>query len=470
MNRKLNGLTLGLLIAFVVVAIISAVLAYNVVLNLVKGWKMTDLPGAPQAGTAAAIKTPVMPKGATAVAPLQASNGPTPQPWDGKSRVTILVMGLDYRDWETGETPRSDTMILLTIDPISNTIGMLSIPRDMWVNIPGFDYNKINTAYFLGETWKLPGGGPGLAVKTVESFLGVPVQFYAQVDFKAFVQFIDEIKGVKLDIKEPITIDPVGQGNTITLQTGRVTLDGQLALAYARNRYTAGNDFDRSDRQMQVIMAVRDRILEFNMLPTLITRSPVIYQEISSGVKTNLNLTQVIQLGLLAARIPRENFHRAVIGTGEVQISKSSTGLDILIPIPDKVRLKRDEIFSTSGPVGPAAAATSSLPVDIVALMQQEKARISVQNGSQMTGLATRTSDLFKSNGLNVVELINADQIYENTTILVYSGKPYTLNYLAKLLNNVPSGRIFNRFTPDTKIDLVVILGKDWANKNTLPK
>jgi polyisoprenyl-teichoic acid--peptidoglycan teichoic acid transferase len=74
-------------------------------------------------------------------------------PWDGASRVTALVMGLDYRDWEAGEgAPRTDTMILLTIDPLSKTAGMLNIPRDLWVNIPGFDYDRINTAYRLGRS------------------------------------------------------------------------------------------------------------------------------------------------------------------------------------------------------------------------------------------------------------------------------------------------------------------------------
>ena len=109
--------------------------------------------------------------------PLQSDKGPTAIPWDGANRVTILVMGLDYRDWE-GEGPsRTDTMMLLTMDPVSRTAGILSIPRDLWVNIPGFDYGKINTAYFLGELYNLEGGGPGLAIKTVEELLGVDINY-----------------------------------------------------------------------------------------------------------------------------------------------------------------------------------------------------------------------------------------------------------------------------------------------------
>ncbi|MFU8827689.1 MAG: LCP family protein, partial [Brevefilum sp.] len=102
---------------------------------------------------------------------------PSPEPWDGISRVNLLLMGLDYRDWEAGETPRTDTMMVLTYDPLSKTAGMLSIPRDLWVPIPGFEYNKINTAYYLGEVYNLPGGGPGLAMKTVEELVGVPIHY-----------------------------------------------------------------------------------------------------------------------------------------------------------------------------------------------------------------------------------------------------------------------------------------------------
>ena len=116
-------------------------------------------------------------------------------------------MGLDYRDWVSGEGPsRTDTMILFSLDPLTLTAGMLNIPRDLWVNIPGYGYGKINTAYYLGEANQLPGGGTGLAVKTVEQFLGVPINYYAQIDFSAFERFIDLIGGIELNIEHEIKI------------------------------------------------------------------------------------------------------------------------------------------------------------------------------------------------------------------------------------------------------------------------
>jgi LCP family protein required for cell wall assembly len=133
-------------------------------------------------------------------------------------------MGLDYGDWSADrEGPsRTDTMILFTVDPLSKTAGMLNIPRDLWVNIPGFGYDKINTAFFLGEANKLPEGGPGLAIKTVEQLLGVPINYYAQIDFQAFETFIDKIDGVEIDVPYEMKIDPIGKYNTITLEPGNL--------------------------------------------------------------------------------------------------------------------------------------------------------------------------------------------------------------------------------------------------------
>ena len=203
---------------------------------------------------------------------------PTPDPWNGTNRVTILILGLDYADWQSEDRlgpARSDTMILLTIDPGSMTAGMLSIPRDLWVTMPGIlGYHKINTAHRFGELYEMPGGGPGLASRTVEQLLGVKIDYYARIDFYAFESFIDELGGIEVNVPEEIKVDPIGEHNTVVLKPGTQLLDGPTALGYARNRYTADGDFDRSARQHQVIMAIRNRILSLNMLPMLVYKAP----------------------------------------------------------------------------------------------------------------------------------------------------------------------------------------------------
>ncbi len=453
-----DRLTILLLIVFVILAIVTGVAVFRLVKNTVAGWNITPLEGVSIQSTTTVNGTPVsLPGGA-----LQPEGGPTAEPWDGNSRVTILLMGLDYKDWEAGEVPRTDSMILLTIDPMTSSAGMLSIPRDMWVNIPGYDYYKINQAYFFGELDQLPGGGPALAVKTVESFIGVPINYYAQIDFGAFVRVIDEIGGVKIDVPEKITIDPIGDSPKVTLEPGRYTLNGELALAYARSR-KGSTDFARAERQQQVILAVRDRILQFDQMPSLVTKAPKIYQEISSGLQTNLTFDQAFRLGLLAMELPAENIRKAVIGPSEVEFAKSPDGLDILIPYPDRIRLVRDQVFTSGDSISPIA-----LTEDLKSQVATEAARISVQNGSYTTGLAALTAEFFRSQGLTVTEETNASDIYSVTTIYVLSGKPYTVRYLADIMQ-VENIRIYNRYEPTASVDLIVTLGTDWADANPMP-
>lgn len=392
-------------------------------------------------------------------------SGPTPDPWDGASRISILVMGLDYRDWEEGEgPPRTDTMILLTIDPLTMSGGMLNIPRDLWVTIPGgFGYGKINTAYRLGEASQVPGGGPALAMDTVENFLGVPINYYALIDFYAFEQFIDELGGIDVDVPAEIKVDPIGKHNTVVLDPGRQLLDGPVALAYARARYTEGGDFDRAQRQQQVILAIRDRALSLNP-GELITKAPNLYNELAAGIHTNMSLEDAIKLAWLAIDIPLEDIQRGSIAPPEyVLLRKSPDGSqDILKPVPDKIRLLRDEIFASSNLASPADP-----DADPVTLMQAEGSRIMVLNGTLAGGLAGRTQDYLTTQGANIIGTGDGEK-FTYTRVIDYTGNPYTLRYLVNLMQITPYS-IRAEFNPASEVDVVVILGDDWAGNNPLP-
>ncbi|HEX7556405.1 MAG TPA: LCP family protein, partial [Leptolinea sp.] len=463
---------------FAVLAVATAIIAFILVKNVVAGWMMPDVPGSP-VDINADPNAITVPNGPQASQPLQSSDGPAAKPWDGTRRVTMLIMGLDYRDWQANEpASRTDSMMLVTIDPVSNTAGMLSIPRDMWVNIPGFDYARINTAYFLGEINHLPGGGPALAVQTVEQFLGVPIDFYAQIDFSAFIKFIDEIGCLDIKIRTPIVIDPLGQGNTKTLKPGTQPLCGADALAYARQRHTDGGDFDRAQRQQDVVMAVRSQIFNLNLLPSLISKSPKIYSDIASGVRTNLTLSQVVQLALLAQKVPKENIKQAVLGINDTQMAMSADGQSILIPVPDSIRVTRDSVFASGGPIAPvvlaptstnpdaqtpsAAATAAPVPMaDLGTLMAAEQARLMVRNGTQTAGLGEKVGEYLRSSGMNVIGTGNAEQLYTQITLIDYSGKPYTLKFLAEMMK-VPNDHILSKYDPNAPGDIDVIIGDNW--------
>jgi LCP family protein required for cell wall assembly len=470
----------GKIILWIVLLGIAIVVAYftsRVVKDVVKTWEFTKIEG-----FALVDPTPTPQPGQESISegeetsePLESSSsappapaGPTPDPWDGASRVNVLVMGLDFRDWESGDgPPRTDTMILFTIDPVAKTAGMISIPRDLWVSIPGYGYYKINQAYQLGEVNKLPGGGPELAMRTVEHLLGVPVQYYAQIDFEAFVQFIDEIGGVKVTLPKKIKIDIIGDDRgEIKIEAGTHTLPGDYALAYARARNTEGGDFDRAQRQQQVILGIRNQILRFDLVPILIQKAPVLYGELSSGINSNLSFEEAFQLTWLASQIELENIKKGIIGAEHVNFGKSPDGLDVLKPLPDKIRLLRDEIFGINE--------GSDSPVlhqgkEKVELMAEEYANLSILNGTLTPGLAGQTQEYLQGLGANVTVVGDAEnkgQPY--TSIYDYTGNPYTVNYFVELMN-ISEFRIFFKYNPESEVDVTIILGDDWAYNNPMP-
>ena len=464
-RRRSRRPLLILVIVFVAALGITALLAYNTMRDLVSAWNgsgdsFVPIDSTQPPGTTPVANLPLLDPNA----PIQPAGYPTPYPWDGKERVTILVMGLDYRDWSEGNgLARTDTMILLTMDPEKGTAGMLSIPRDLWVNIPGYGYGKINTAFQTGEINRHESGGPGLAIETVEQLLGIDINFYAQVDFQTFMTMVDEIGGVKIDVPEEIEVDPLGEAPPKVLAPGVQTLPGELALAYARARNTPGGDFDRAARQQQVLLGIRDRILSFDLIPTLIARSPALYQDLSQGIRTNLTLDQAVKLGLLAGQISIENIERGVIGEPQVTFDWSADGQFILIPIPDQIRLLRDQIFTPDAAASPVTANLS-----LTQLMLEEAARVNVLNGTTTPGLAARTTDFLSEMGVYITETGNADVLYAETTIVDYSGKPNTLQFLIERLEINPA-RIFHSYDPNSSVDIELILGNDWAGSGVLP-
>ena len=465
----LKRLSIGRIIV-IVIAIALAIPAFIAVRNFVTCWEITDLPGMAPAscGVDNGLSGPqitVNEQGTPEVAgelPLPEISAPEEElpAWDGASRVTLLFIGLDERDWEEGQgAPRSDTMILFTIDPISKTAGMLSIPRDMWVNIPGFGYSRINTAYSSGEGNKLPGGGPGLAVKTVEQFIGVPIQYYAQVDFLAFEEAIDAMGGLYLCPEERVTIDPIGPKPPVKMGPECRSYWGYEILGYARNRKTEGGDVDRANRQQKVIMALVDQVFSPQNFPDMVAKAPKIYAEAESGLRTNLSFDDALKLGVLLSQIPRENIKRGVIDFSMVTLDNvilAGQNASIFKPIPDKIRVLRDEIFSAAGPLSPMATG------DPVALMQEDAARVRVVNGTYTEGLPERTGNYLLSQGMQVVEAGGyASSQYARTTIVMYGPKLYTLRYLINLFGVNATNQILFSPDPASPVDIEIRVGAD---------
>lgn len=465
-KQKFDNLTKGLLVVFAVVGLILAYFGGKYVFDLVKSWSLTSLSGVP---VASANPDTI----SAATVNLQAGNTTKAKAWDGKSRVNILLLGLDYSTDREGRDlgqKLTDTMILISVDPLSQTIGAMSIRRDLWVNIPeGFGYDRINTAYSKGEVNNLPGGGPGLAVETVEQFLGVSINYYAQINLDSFVKLIDEIDGVTVKFTSRMLADWKGTGDRFWIEPGIYTLPGSYALAYARCREDCGDDLGdvgRGARQMEMINAIRSRILDFNMLPKLIARAPAIYQEVSDGIQTNMTLNQAIQLGSLMMQIPNGNMQTYNMDYSQMEgqtIICNGVPCAVLMPYPDQIRLLRDKMFANQGS---AAAPIVTGNSDPLALAIQENARIQLLNGTDSSGLADTTAAYLKSKGLNVVGTDNGEST-TYTTITISGATPYTVSYLASLMN-VQNTQIISHPDANATADITINLGSDWANKNPI--
>ena len=459
-------------------SIALAVVVFVVARNLTDCWSVTNLPGRPLSTCTGLSNTDTVftpEEGGDTLAgevpptPVVIPEAPLPPSWDGASRINILFFGLDYRDWVANEgPPRSDTMILFTIDPIAKTAGMLSIPRDLWVNIPGFGYSRMNTAYPSGEGAQLPGGGAGLVMKTVEQLLGVPVHYYAQVDFITFTEFIDYIGGVDVWVEDDLVLDPVGGGKDKfrVYCCGYRHMNGWRTLAYARTRKGGDGDIDRSRRQQWVIQAIQKKVFEPTVFPVLVQNAPEIYTQFQSGIHTNLSFEDALKLAMLGKDMTEKPIKSGVIDTSMVVFDNVILGgapASIMKPITDKIRVLRDEIFSSGGALSPLAAPLGTTDINLIAqAMRAEEARVRIVDGTFTPGLDQRAGAFFQSQGMNVTEVGAADNVYSTTIVIVSGPKLYTLRYLQAVFALTHTQVRFNP-DPSSTVDIEIRLGSDWA-------
>jgi LCP family protein required for cell wall assembly len=442
-------------------------------------WRLTSLPGIAPAscgsGTASPLGSPVFVDKQIKPTPTV-----TPEPdlseevkyptWDGASRINILFVGLRGGDPREEDCPFcTDTLILLTVDPRSKTAGMLSIPRDMWVNIPGFGYSRINTAWTLGRGSKLPGGGPGLTMKTVSHFIGVPIDYYVQVDFNTFVDVINLIGGVDVYNNETIILDPMAHGKDFSKVKitccGLRHLNGREALAFARCRHIEqgckNGDVGRAERQQRIIFSIRDKVLDPANFPKLLAQAPELYSTFSAGIHTNLSLDDAIKLAVLVKDIPKEKIKNKVIDDHMVIFDNTILGgqnASVMRPLTDKIRVLRDDVFTSSGALGPIASG------EPIALMQADSPRVRILNGTSTANLDIRTGAYLSSLGIPATEY-GKTKTYTRTTITLYSPKLYALRYLVNLFGVSTNSLILIKPDPAETVDIEIRLGNDWIKK-----
>lgn len=234
----------------------------------------TDVPALAWATDVGAtpIGTPIAAVATSASALTTPLPTPTPQViWDGPRTFTFVALGVDQRD---DEIPRTDTIMIGKVDLTAPRVSLISVPRDLIVDIPGYGHDRINSAYVYGELYKEPGGGIGLLRRTIEQNFGLSVDHFGLVDFQCFRTTVDAVGGVSVNVPKAIVdteypTDDYGF-KTVKFDVGSQLMDGERALEYARTRH-ADNDFQRMQRQQLIMAAVRDQVLRLRSLPALPT-------------------------------------------------------------------------------------------------------------------------------------------------------------------------------------------------------
>jgi LCP family protein required for cell wall assembly len=387
-------------------------------------------------------------------------SGPTPVPviypdWSSKEPFNILLLGLDFRPQE--EDSRSDTMIVVHIDPAEKTAAMMSIPRDLWLEIPGHGEARVNASYQLGEH-DSEGGGPTLAMSTIEQAFDLFIPYYAQVNFTGFERVVDALGGVTIDVQKPLVDNdyPLSNYGTtrIYIPSGLQHMDGRTALQYARSRH-ADSDIGRNSRQQQVLLALRQQGLNLNLLGKLGDLSAAL----TNTVQTNLQIDQIGSLAQLANEIDRNSIENLSVGQECVYETVLPSGADVLVPVWTCIKPKMKTLFANPR-------------------LAKEAARIMVQNGTNTGGTGTELSDtLTITDGLAVMEVAAAPNQGEHpvTTITDFSGgtKENTVKALAQALGISPDDvkRGNAQDAPHAKadnqpIDILVIAGDDRIKRN----
>ncbi|MDQ5853485.1 MAG: LCP family protein, partial [Chloroflexota bacterium] len=382
------------------------------------------------------------------------------RPWAARPLVSpanILLAGVDSRPDHPGEGIRSDSLLLLHLDPIGGWANLLTIPRDSLANVPGFGEMKINTAFarghdgaeeIYGAGTERVAGGAALAADTVEGFLqlrdlGTRVHYVATVNFDGFAAMIDALGGIEVDVPRTIVDEeyPTPDFGTMRIEipAGRQHFDGARALQYVRTRH-ADSDFGRAERQQQVLSAMVAR-LRSKPLPLQPFAALRLVRAAGAAIRTTMPVGRpdAFLLGLMLLRLDPSEIGQYRIEPDSVTLL-AEQGSD-LVWDPASVRAWTRQ----------ALARPSEAP---------EQAVVQVRNGAGVTGLAGQVSTVLSDEGFTTVAP-ETDEPSSRSMILDYTGKPRTRKQLQQLLGDLP---VEERPASDAPpgVDLVVLLGDDY--------
>lgn len=383
-------------------------------------------------------------------------------PWNGKDRLNILLVGADQRPREG--TFNTDTMIVLSIDPLSKQVAMFQLPRDT-VDVPlppgpaqsvfGTTYaGKVNSLWTAARSRPdlFPGNdnqrGPNALKATLGELFGLDIRWYVAVNFEGFKQIVDTLGGVTVNVQNPVMDDhyPGDNGRLIRvyIPAGIQHMDGSEALIYARSRH-ASNDFDRGQRQQRVLLSLKEQT-DFQ---TVIAKLPDLVSALKSAVKTDIPAGQLGPLIQLASGIDTANIRSYVFAPPLYQreVTSGDPRGYVIIPYVDKIRAAVASAFQTD----PTQEANREQ-------VGAENATVWVLNGSGVQGQAARIAGYLEYRGLNVSAPNQKPdtQGLSATRIEAFNGADTRMPETMKLLEAVFGVQVTPVTDPTVRVDVIV--------------
>lgn len=318
---------------------------------------------------------------------------------ENRDRVNILLLGMGGEGHDGAYL--TDTIIVASFKPTTKQVALVSIPRDLYVDLGSYGWRKINSANSYGETSDYPGGGSAFAAQTISDVIGQPIDYIVRVDFNGFKKLIDDLGGVDIDVQQAFTDqeypDYEHGYQTISFNKGMQHMDGERALQYSRSRHGnngQGSDFARSQRQMQILMAVKNKTLSAG---TLLNPAKLndLYNNITANIETNIKAFEALRFAQLGRNIKQSDIINKVIDNGPNGLLRSyisDTGAYVLTTKAadfSEIHNFFENIFVSTEVI-------------------EEQSKIILYNGTNVTGLATQTAQNLTESGYLVVMVGNA--------------------------------------------------------------
>ncbi len=384
---------------------------------------------------------------------------------EGDGRINILLLGIGGPEQQNGPD-LTDTILLASIDPINKKAALLSIPRDLWVKIPGDGNHKLNEAYFWGkqnskaknESQRISDGINSVD-KTLEAVLGIPIHYHVLIDYAGFRQAIDAVGGVDINVPKNLSVyeqlwdESTGSNYVLNVPAGQQHLDGRRALFFSRSRYTsARGDFDRAERQRLVLVVLRDKVLSLGTFANPVKVSQLL-DSFGNNVYTDFQTSEISRVRQIATEIP----------------SSAIGSLDLVTPPNDLLTTTMLDDLSIVAPKTGSFdyAALQNYVRNALrdSFLANENASVAVFNATSKAGLATSAANNLKSYGYNVTAVDNAPTTNPASTIVVDQTKgvkKYTKHYLEERFKTTAIGSLPPGLPAAAAgADFVIILGQN---------